>query len=301
MPGAGHLVHMPAHIYPARRPLRRRLGGQPQGGRRRSAVPREDARRPATTRCTSATTTASSRSRRRWRGAARSRSTRRATSAKAIPPRDAGDDAGHGLLRRPSRCSRWCASASGTSSSPSRARRRSTRCSPALWLHAHGMALAATGKLDEARARIAPSSRSSAPRCPADLPAGLNPAKRRARARRQDRSRRASPRRRRAPDALALWAEAVALEDRLAYSRAGRLVLPGAPLPGRGAARRGQGRRRPRRSTARTSSATRTTAGRCSASRARSRRRRRTRGRRRRRSSSRGVEARRHPSHAFRL
>ena len=44
MPGAGHIVHMPAHIYLRRRPLRRRRQGQPAGGRRRRglhrAVPR---------------------------------------------------------------------------------------------------------------------------------------------------------------------------------------------------------------------------------------------------------------------
>ena len=44
MPGAGHIIHMPAHILPARRALRRRRHVEPAGGRRRRglhrAVPR---------------------------------------------------------------------------------------------------------------------------------------------------------------------------------------------------------------------------------------------------------------------
>jgi tetratricopeptide (TPR) repeat protein len=110
----------------------------------------------------------------------------------------------------------------------------------AFWLHAHGMALAATGKLDEAAADMA-ALRALAAAAPADLTAGLNAATdvfhvadkileaRIATLRKQ-------------PGALALWADAVALEDKLAYSEPNDWFYPvrhyqGAALLGAGKAK----------------------------------------------------------------
>jgi len=86
----------------------------------------------------------------------------------------------------------------------------------AFWLHGHGMALAAKGQLDEAekdRAALVELSGKVAP----DLLAGLNPAKdvillaaKVLEARIAEKAGK--------PEALALWAEAVALEDKTAYS-----------------------------------------------------------------------------------
>jgi tetratricopeptide (TPR) repeat protein len=85
-----------------------------------------------------------------------------------------------------------------------------------LWLHAHGMALAAKGRADEAWKDHAELVKLGAA-MPADLTAGLNPAKDvdavaakilEARIAQAEKN----------PQALALWAEAVALEDGLAYS-----------------------------------------------------------------------------------
>ena len=85
-----------------------------------------------------------------------------------------------------------------------------------FWLHGRGMALAGTGKLAEAQASLAELVKLAAA-APADLQAGLNPARdvlavgakileaRIATLRRQK-------------NGLALWAEAVALEDKLSYS-----------------------------------------------------------------------------------
>jgi tetratricopeptide (TPR) repeat protein len=85
-----------------------------------------------------------------------------------------------------------------------------------LWLHAHGMALAARGRLDEA-AQDRSELQALRAKVPAEVTAGLNPARdvlavaekilaaQIAEAQKQ-------------PEALALWADAVKLEDGLAYS-----------------------------------------------------------------------------------
>ncbi len=85
-----------------------------------------------------------------------------------------------------------------------------------LWLHGHGMALASKGKLDEAAADQAELIKLSGQVAP-DLLAGLNPAKdvillaaKVLEARIAEKGGK--------PEALALWAEAVAMEDKLAYS-----------------------------------------------------------------------------------
>jgi tetratricopeptide (TPR) repeat protein len=85
-----------------------------------------------------------------------------------------------------------------------------------IWLHAHGMALASRGKLDEAQQHHTELV-ALRDKLPADLLAGLNPARtvadlgakileaRLAQAKKQ-------------PNALALWADAVKIEDTLFYS-----------------------------------------------------------------------------------
>jgi tetratricopeptide (TPR) repeat protein len=86
----------------------------------------------------------------------------------------------------------------------------------ALWLHGHGMALAAKGKLDDAekdRAELAALST----KLPADLVAGLNPARDIAAVAGKILEARIAETKKK-PEALALWAQAVALEDKLSYS-----------------------------------------------------------------------------------
>jgi tetratricopeptide (TPR) repeat protein len=85
-----------------------------------------------------------------------------------------------------------------------------------LWLHGHGMALAAKGKLDDAekdRAELL----ALAAKLPAELTAGLNPARDIAAVAAKILEARIAETRKK-PTTLALWAEAVALEDKLAYS-----------------------------------------------------------------------------------
>lgn len=86
----------------------------------------------------------------------------------------------------------------------------------ALWHHAHGMALAATGQAEQARADLA-AIRTIASTVPADLLAGLNAGQAvlelaakvlEARIAEAEKS----------ADAIALWEQAVALEDQLAYN-----------------------------------------------------------------------------------
>jgi tetratricopeptide (TPR) repeat protein len=86
----------------------------------------------------------------------------------------------------------------------------------ALWLHGHAMALATKGRTDEAQREL-DEMLTLREKLPADLLANLNPAKdvvgvaakiveaRIAEAKKQ-------------PNALALWAEAVSLEDKISYS-----------------------------------------------------------------------------------
>jgi tetratricopeptide (TPR) repeat protein len=85
-----------------------------------------------------------------------------------------------------------------------------------FWLHGHGMALASQGKLDEAekdRAELVDLSGKVAP----DLLAGLNPAKDVMLLAAKVLEARIAEKRGK-PEALALWAEAVAMEDKTAYS-----------------------------------------------------------------------------------
>jgi tetratricopeptide (TPR) repeat protein len=86
----------------------------------------------------------------------------------------------------------------------------------ALWLHAHGMALAAKGKLDAAQLDLAELVALSG-KLPADMNAGLNPAKDIAGVAAKILQARIFEIRKK-PEALNVWAEAVALEDKLAYS-----------------------------------------------------------------------------------
>ncbi len=86
----------------------------------------------------------------------------------------------------------------------------------AFWLHGHGMALAAKGRLDEAeadRAELVVLGGKVAP----NLIAGLNPAKQVIDLAAKVLEARIAEKHGR-PAALSLWAEAVAMEDKLAYS-----------------------------------------------------------------------------------
>lgn len=109
-----------------------------------------------------------------------------------------------------------------------------------LWLHGHGMALAARGKLEEAekdRAELVALRE----KIPADVTAGLNPARdvlgvaaKILEARIAEGNKK--------PEALALWAEAVKLEDALSYSEPADWFYPvrhfqGAALMGAGKAK----------------------------------------------------------------
>jgi tetratricopeptide (TPR) repeat protein len=86
----------------------------------------------------------------------------------------------------------------------------------ALWLHGHGMALAARGKLDDAQKDHAELV-ALHDKIPADMLAGLNPAREIAKVAAKILEARLAEARKQ-PAHLALWAEAVALEDKLAYS-----------------------------------------------------------------------------------
>ena len=89
----------------------------------------------------------------------------------------------------------------------------------ALWLHARGMALASTGQLDQARA-VAQTLRSLATTMPADLPAGsgLNQARTVAALGLQAIEARLAERTGQKAEAIAGWKRAVALEDGMAYN-----------------------------------------------------------------------------------
>jgi tetratricopeptide (TPR) repeat protein len=86
----------------------------------------------------------------------------------------------------------------------------------ALWLHGHGMALAARGKLDEAQKDHAELV-ALHDKIPADMLAGLNPARDIAKVAAKILEARLAEARKQ-PTHLALWADAVSLEDKLAYS-----------------------------------------------------------------------------------
>jgi len=86
----------------------------------------------------------------------------------------------------------------------------------ALWHHAHGMASASTGKLADARADLA-AIQAISKALPPDLIAGLNAGKQIADVSAKIVEARIAEIEKR-PDAIALWEQAVALEDGLAYS-----------------------------------------------------------------------------------
>jgi tetratricopeptide (TPR) repeat protein len=87
----------------------------------------------------------------------------------------------------------------------------------ALWLHARGMALASTGKLDQARA-VGQALRALAAAMPPDLQAGMNPARNVAALGLQAIEARIAERSGQRPEAIAAWRRAVALEDGMAYN-----------------------------------------------------------------------------------
>ena len=86
-----------------------------------------------------------------------------------------------------------------------------------LWLHARGMALASTGKTREAQAAMR-DLRTLASTVPADLMAGLNPASSMCRLGADAIEARIAERARRWPEAIAAWQRAVAQEDGFAYN-----------------------------------------------------------------------------------
>lgn len=85
-----------------------------------------------------------------------------------------------------------------------------------LWLHAHGMALAATGRVDDAQAELA-ELQALITRVPPDEQASNNPTRALLEVGAKALEARIAEERK-DPQALALWAEAVALEDKLAYA-----------------------------------------------------------------------------------
>jgi tetratricopeptide (TPR) repeat protein len=94
----------------------------------------------------------------------------------------------------------------------------------ALWLHAHGMALAAKGRVAEA-ARDHAELVALRRRMPAELMAGNAPARDVAAVGAKILEARIAEARR-SPRALGLWAEAVALEDQLAYNEPAEWFYP---------------------------------------------------------------------------
>ena len=87
----------------------------------------------------------------------------------------------------------------------------------ALWLHARGMALASTGKLDRARAD-AKALRTLSASLPPDLQAGMNPARNVAALGLQAVEARIAERTGQRAEAIAAWKRAVAIEDGMAYN-----------------------------------------------------------------------------------
>ena len=85
-----------------------------------------------------------------------------------------------------------------------------------LWLHARGMALASTGRTDEARGMLR-ELRTLASTMPAELMAGQNPASSMCRLGADAIEARIAERARRWPEAIAAWTRAVAQEDGFAY------------------------------------------------------------------------------------
>jgi tetratricopeptide (TPR) repeat protein len=87
----------------------------------------------------------------------------------------------------------------------------------ALWLHARGMAYASTGKLSDANSAL-DALKMLREGLPDGLTAGLSPVKDLAGVAAKAVEARIAERRRNYEDAIALWKEAVAMEDGLAYS-----------------------------------------------------------------------------------
>jgi tetratricopeptide (TPR) repeat protein len=87
----------------------------------------------------------------------------------------------------------------------------------ALWLHAQGMALASTGKTREAQAMMR-ELRTLATKVPPDLPAGQNPASSMCRLGADAIEARVAERARKWQQAIAAWQRAVIQEDGFAYS-----------------------------------------------------------------------------------
>ena len=150
MPGAGHIVHMPAHIFQR---VGRYADASEANAKAVAGGPRVHGAREAhraITRCTSGTTTASSPSRRRWRAAAPSRSWPRARRRRRMPPGMLDMMPGMDFfvsepLLAMVRFGAWDELLAEPRPDPK------YPVLTALWLHGHGMALAAKGKLADAR------------------------------------------------------------------------------------------------------------------------------------------------------
>ena len=284
-PGAGHLVHMPSHIYWRIGRYADAVDVNVARGQGRPRVHRPSASRARIYRglyyphnidfiwqrpaC---------------RGGAPTRSGRRASSPRPRPrtccarcrtwrPRADGPALRAGALRPV-----------GGDPAPAGARRRSSRTSTGCWHYARGLAFAATGRRAEAEgelAALAASPRGAGrPVARVLLQDAGDPRPRGQRARRGDR---------RAVGPDATWPSAhllaaVAEQDGHWFTEPPPWYFPVRQSPRRGPPRRRARRSRPRRSTATTSSATPTTGGRSSgsprASRPRARRPRPPRSRR---------------------
>ena len=150
-----HRAHAGAHLS-ARRPPRRRHPRRTSSPRRPTRTTSRSAARRASTRSpTTRTTCTSSGWAHRRAGRRRSRSNRRASSPRAIPQRGARRPRRSSRASWSCRTGRWCASASGTRSSPSRGPRIETAVHPRhLALRAGAGAHGKRGQLDDAEREL---------------------------------------------------------------------------------------------------------------------------------------------------
>ena len=162
MPGAGHIVHMPSHIYLRDRPLCRRREVERRGGEGRPRVLGEGPDEPhASWALLPAQPRHASGRRPAWTGAAAETIRAAREFAESVPPTMLREMSGHGDGARRALLRLGALRALGGDPPPARAARRSSRTSTGAWRYSRGLAFIATGTPDRGRGRAgrAPAAR----------------------------------------------------------------------------------------------------------------------------------------------
>ena len=154
MPGAGHIVHMPAHIYMRLGRFADVVSSNERRSRPTKTTSRSARRRGSIPSATTHTTFTSSGWERALRAAAVWRSNPRARSRRSFPRRVERCSRPPGLCRR-AVLGDGAVRAMVRTSLPTRVRRISRRSPTARGHSRAGMALSATGRLDEAEKELA--------------------------------------------------------------------------------------------------------------------------------------------------